>query len=293
MIVLTFPRSGSSYLARAIDHFLREHKGQSVNLMEFTNTACPETWGNLLQQRRDMRQGQQQIMTTLALKQTIDWASLTHLGDLLEPHALAVSSEDQVEQFITQEHSRRMAAVAEMRSRGIDHVIKHFPESGSCRSIDLELDHCVFLYRKDLRACLLSMMIQRQHYALEPKHHHNYANRPAPPILEPLALDQETVRYHLEIFCRLLKLLDQSQEWARLSHEDMLAGATIKLAGHVINPRAITEKYIPRPEQAMDYSLTGSKEAFFTDSACLPGLIEEALTRAGLEPTAKQLGIHW
>ena len=293
MILLTFPRSGSSYLVAAVNQFLCQQQGRSVNLMEFTNTACPETWLDLVRQRRLLVQGEQQVMNTLAVKAKINWSSLTNIRHLLEPHALTVDSQDQVDQFITQEHSRRMHVVAEMRSRGIQHVIKHFPEADSCRPIDLELDHCVFLYRKDLRATILSMMIKQQHYALEPGQHHNRANRPAAPILEPLPLDQGALHYHLKMFCRLLKLLEHNQEWPILSYEDMLAGASFKLAGHMINPRAITEKYIPRPELAMDYSLTGSKEAFFTDSACLPGLIEQFLAQAGLERTAKQLGIHW
>jgi hypothetical protein len=150
------------------------------------------------------------------------------------------------------------------------------------------------LYRQNFTECLLSQLIKHLHYNQgRPDIGHNYLGRPALAVAEPVTLDAATVLYHAQLFGQFLVMYRDSEPMPTISYEHMMAGGTVNIRGKEISPRMITECHVKRPELQMDYSLTGTKRDFFTNPEIIPKIIAQTMDQAGLQQTARQLGIHW
>ena len=294
MFVLSYPRSGSSYLVNAIHHLQQQEQGYSLNLQEWTNTASQTTWLNIHAHRGSLVQGVETQIRTLTVNQCVDLAHCQHVSDLLTHTTITVHSSLELDHWITQEHAKRLRVLAQLERAQLAHVVKWFPGSGSCRPVAHQGRPCVMLYRQNFTECMLSHMIKHLHYNQgRPDIGHNYLGRPALAVAEPVTLDAATVLYHARIFGQFLAMYRDSEPMPTISYEHMMAGGTVIIQGKAVSPRMITECYIKRPELQMDYSLTGTKQDFFTNPEIIPKIIAQAMDQAGLQQTARQLGIHW
>jgi hypothetical protein len=150
------------------------------------------------------------------------------------------------------------------------------------------------LYRQNFTECLLSQLIKHLHYNQGPLDiGHNYLGRPAHAVAEPVTLDAATVLYHAQLFGQFLVMYRDSEPMPTISYEHMMAGGTVIIRGKAVSPRMITECHVKRPEQAMDYSLTGTKRDFFTNPEIIPKIIAQAMDQAGVGHVIDQLAIHW
>ena len=294
MLVLSYPRSGSDYLVNAINHYQRHKLGYSLSLQEWTNTASQTTWLNIHAQRRSISQGVATQIRTFTVNEEVDPAHCQHVRDLLTGVTITVHSHIELDHWITQEHAKRLCLLAQLERAQLAHVVKWFPGSGSCRPIAHQGRACVMLYRQNFTECLLSQLIKHLHYnqgALDIGH--NYLGRPAIAIAEPVELAEATVLYHAQLFAQFLVMYRDSEPMPTISYEHMMAGGTVSIRGEEISPKMVTECHIKRPEYAMDYSLTGTKWQFFTNSEIVPKIIAGAMDQAGVGHVIDQLAIHW
>jgi len=293
MFVLSYPRSGSSYLVNAIHHYQQQELGHSLNLQEWTNTASPSTWLNVHDQRSTLVQGYEAQIRTLTVKEGVDLARSQHVGDLLRHTTITVSSSLELDHWIAQEHAKRSLLLAELEHRQLAYVIKWFPGQ-RVGPVDRQGRPCVMLYRQNFTECLLSQLIKHNYYNQGPKElAHNYLGRPAPAVAEPVTLDAAVVRYHAQVFGQFLTVYRDSEPMPTISYEHMMAGGTVSIRGKDVSPRMITECHVKQPELKMDYSLTGSKWQFFTNPEIIPKIIAQAVDQAGVGSVVDQLGIYW
>lgn len=294
MFVLSYPRSGSDYLVNAINHYQQLTLGHSLSLQEWTNTASLTTWLNLHHQRGRLAQGHNSVIRTLTVNEHADLDHSQHVRDLLTPVTITVHSQLDVDHWIAQELDRRLLLLDQLESRHIHHVVKWFPGSGSCGPVNYQGRPCVMLYRQNVTECLLSHMIKHHYYtqgALDIGH--NYQGKPARPVTAPVTLAEATVLYHAQLFAQFLVMYRDSEPWPTISYEHMMAGGTVNVLGQEISPKMITEHHVKRPEQAMDYSLTGTKWDFFTNSEIIPKIIAGVMDQAEVGSVVDQLAIHW
>jgi hypothetical protein len=291
MFVLSYPRSGSSYLVNAIHHLQQQEQGYSLNLQEWFNTRSPATWLNVHDQYAAMTEGHQVEIHTLTVKDHVDLDHSQHFSDLLTRTVITSQSRKQVSIWIAQEHARRRQLLAELERRQLAYVIKWFPGSGS--AANHRDQGCVMLYRQNFTGCLLSLLI-KHHYSRDSlEMAHNHLGRPIPAVAEPVTLDTVLVQRHARIFGQFLAGYARSEPMPTISYEHMMAGGTVIIRGKAISPKVITECYVKQPEQAMDYSLTGTKRDFFTNPEIIPKIIAQAMDQAGVGSVVDQLGIHW
>jgi len=291
MFVLSYPRSGSSYLVNAIHHYQQQEQGYSLNLGEWTNTRSPATWLNIHAHRGSLVQGVATRIRTLTVKDHVDLDHSQHVSDLLTHTTITVHSSLELDHWITQEHARRRQLLAELERRQLAYVIKWFPGSGG--AVNHQDQGCVMLYRQNFTECLLSLLI-KHHYSRDSlEMAHNHLGRPIPAVAEPVTLDTVLVQRHARIFGQFLAVYARSEPMPTISYEHMMAGGTVSIRGKEISPRMITECHVKRPELQMDYSLTGTKQDFFTNPEIIPKIIAQAMDQAGVGSVIDQLGIHW
>lgn len=303
MIVVSHPRSGSTYLCTALAQHL-----SAMDLAEFFNLGSPWHWGNIALQRRNMIEGSLTTIHTFRLNDNAVWTKRDALK-VITAVSFVVTTQNQIDEFIQLEIDRRLRFLERMDANGQQYVVKHFLtySNDALNKKLFALPNKVLIYRKDFKEVILSILIKRLHYDVRPgadgtsggpcmEIAHNEDNTPAP-LSTPVILDHASIRQSVNAMFQLYVNYNKFAPIETISYEDMFAGSTLTVDGMCVSPLEITKHYVKRPEFKMDYSLNGSKLDFFVNAAEIPTMISEiATTQAselGIDKIVKQLGVHW
>jgi len=300
MIVISHPRSGSTFLCAALTQHL-----SAMNLAEFFNIGSPWHWGNIALQRMKLIEGTSTIINTFTLNNNATWTE-KHVDNVITAVSFVVTAKTQINEFIQLEITRRLHFLERMDAAGQQYVVKHFltyPNDELDKKL-FAFPNKILLYRKDFKEVILSNLIKKLHYdarlCTSDNPHteiaHNVDNTPAPAstpmILNPTVIKDATVAM-FQLYVNYKKFAPIET----ISYEDMFAGNTITLDGICVSPSAITMHNIGKPERKMDYSLTGNKIDFFNNPDSTLKMINEIATvqstKLGINDIIKQLGVHW
>ena len=300
MIVISHPRSGSTYLCTALTQHL-----SAMNLAEFFNIGSPWHWGNIALQRRNLIEGTSTIINTFTLNNNATWTE-KHVDNAITALSFVVTTQTQLDEFIQLEITRRLHFLERMDAAGQQYVVKHFltyPNDELDKKL-FAFPNKILLYRKDFKEVILSNLIKKLHYDarlctsdnLRTEIAHNVDNTPAP-ASTPILLGPIVIKYAAVAMFQLYVNYNKFAPIETISYEDMFAGNTITLDGICVSPSAITMHNIGKPERKMDYSLTGNKIDFFNNPDSTLKMINEIATvqstKLGINDIIKQLGVHW